>query len=90
MVSGFARIDVLKSRHALQLKKLLLLIFVFSWRCVKVSKGKTFKEPPETYSGDELFQMINGGADIYHEYGFVQVVRAAYTDGKRLTIKLEI
>ena len=28
---------------------------------------------PEVYAGDDLFVYINGGAEIYHEYGFVQV-----------------
>ncbi len=53
-------------------------------------KGLKLEQPHETFRGDELFMMINGGADIYYEYGFVQVVRATYAgpDGRRL--KMEI
>ena len=50
----------------------------------------TLDDPPRTYRGDELFMMIDGGADIYHEYGFSQVVRAAYTDADGRSINLEI
>lgn len=52
--------------------------------------GLQLDGPPNTYTGDELFQMINGGADIYHEYGFRQVLEASYTDGNRLRVRLEI
>jgi hypothetical protein len=52
--------------------------------------GWPLSEAPKTYRGDALFQMINGGADIYHEYGFTQVMRAEYVDGREKSIKLEI
>lgn len=52
--------------------------------------GLQLDDSPNTYSGEELFQMINGGASIYHEYGFRQVLDATYTDGHRQTIRLEI
>lgn len=52
--------------------------------------GWTLSEAPKTYIGDKLYEMINGGADIYHEYGFTQVMRAAYVDGRGKSIKLEI
>lgn len=45
---------------------------------------------PKTYHGDELFMMINGGADIYHEYGFDQVVRETYMDAEGRSVNLEI
>jgi hypothetical protein len=38
--------------------------------------GWTPSDAPKSYRGDELFVMIDGGADIYHEYGFTQVLRA--------------
>lgn len=46
---------------------------------------------PEVYQGDYLFDMINGGADVYFEYGFEQVVSQAYTGitGKS-NVKVEI
>lgn len=52
--------------------------------------GWTLSDPPKNYRGDELFLMINGGADIYHEYGFKQVLRAEYVDVREKLIKLEI
>jgi hypothetical protein len=33
----------------------------------------------ETYVGESLFEYIDGGAEIYHQYGFVDVVTAHYT-----------
>lgn len=48
------------------------------------------KGTPQAYHGDDLFQMIDGGADIYHEYGFVQVLSAEYVDDRGKTIKLEM
>jgi len=35
----------------------------------------------EVYIGDELFVYINGGAEIYHEYGFEQVAVQRYRRG---------
>ena len=29
---------------------------------------------PEVYVGDDLFSLINGGAELYHEFGFVEVI----------------
>ena len=46
---------------------------------------------PECYEGEDLFLMINGGAEIYHEYGFKRVVAAVFvhSDG-RTRINVEI
>lgn len=52
--------------------------------------GWTLSEAPMNYRGDKLFVMINGGADIYHEYGFTQVLSAEYEDVRGKSIKLEI
>lgn len=35
------------------------------------------------YIGDDLFTLIDGGADIYHEYGFVKVVTQRYESNDR-------
>jgi hypothetical protein len=43
-----------------------------------------------SFQGDDLFMMINGGADIYHECGFSQVVAASYFDEAGETVKVEI
>jgi len=46
---------------------------------------------PEVYKGDDLFDLINGGADVYFEYGFVQVVTQAYGGMKgNSSLKVEI
>ena len=35
---------------------------------------------PVVYEGDDLFDYINGGAEPYHEYGFVQVLTQDYAN----------
>ena len=52
--------------------------------------GLKLSGPPRNYRGDNLYQMIDGGADIYHEYGFRQVLSAEYQDGGGKIIKLEL
>lgn len=47
-------------------------------------------ESPQTYRGNDLYLMINGGAEIYHEYGFLNVLGAEYVDGRGRPISLEI
>ena len=39
------------------------------------------EDGPEVYVGDDLFIYINGGAEIYHEYGFIQVAVQRYRRG---------
>ncbi len=45
---------------------------------------------PEHYEGEELYAYINGGAEIYHEYGFRRVVLQDYRDGQGRSVSLEI
>lgn len=52
--------------------------------------GWTPSEAPQSYRGDKLYAMIDGGADIYREYGFTQVLRAEYVNGRGKSIKLEL
>lgn len=52
--------------------------------------GWSLSDAPKTYRGEELFMMIDGGADIYHEYGFVQVIGADYADANGKSIRVEI
>ncbi len=47
-------------------------------------------EKPKIYLGDDLFELINGGADVYLEYGFNQVVTVDYADPEQTIIQLEI
>jgi hypothetical protein len=53
-------------------------------------EGWTLASGPETYVGDELFQLINGGAELYHEFGFRQVHAAEYELEDRASITLEL
>lgn len=46
--------------------------------------------PPQEYKGEDLFLYINGGAEIYREYGFSQVLVQDYVSQKKKSISLEI
>lgn len=46
--------------------------------------------PPLEYKGDDLFLYIDGGAEIYHEYGFKQVIVQDFRNRKGKSISLEI
>lgn len=52
--------------------------------------GWTLSDTPKNYRGDELYEMIDGGAEIYYEYGFKQVLRAEYADVRGKSIDVEI
>jgi hypothetical protein len=52
--------------------------------------GWTRSGAPQHYRGEKLFEMIDGGAEIYHEYGFSQVLRADYENKNGHTVTLEI
>ncbi|KAA3616614.1 MAG: hypothetical protein DWQ05_12855 [Calditrichaeota bacterium] len=41
--------------------------------------GWTLDGDPEVATGEDLYLLINGGAEIYHEYGFKRVVFQRYT-----------
>lgn len=45
---------------------------------------------PQLFTGEELFTYINGGAEIYNEYGFRRVLVQDYGDSAGQTISLEI
>lgn len=45
---------------------------------------------PETVEGDDLFLLINGGAEIYHEYGFKRAVIQSYENRDGLSLNIEI
>ncbi len=46
--------------------------------------------PPQTFVGDDLYDLINGGASIYYEYGFKQVITLQYVnpDSQYMTLEL--
>jgi hypothetical protein len=39
-------------------------------------------EPPRTFTGQDLFNHIDGGAELFLEFGFVKLLVQAYGDGK--------
>jgi len=45
---------------------------------------------PQTAQGEDLFQLINGGAEIYHEYGFKNAVIQSYEHKNGLSLNIEI
>lgn len=46
--------------------------------------------PPQVYKGEDLFIYIDGGAEIYHEYGFKQVIVQDLKNKRGKSISLEI
>jgi len=50
----------------------------------------TLLEEPELYVGDDLFSLINGGAEVYHEYGFVEVLACKMQTKQGSEVKCEI
>jgi hypothetical protein len=53
-------------------------------------EGWQFAYNPEEVEGDDLYLLIDGGAEIYHEYGFKRALAAEYrsTAGKRINIEI--
>jgi len=47
-------------------------------------------EPPQHAVGDDLFFLINGGAEVYHEYGFEQAAVLSYSDENNRSLNLEM
>lgn len=45
---------------------------------------------PKLFVGDDLFDLINGGAELYHEYGFVEVLTASIVFTGANPLKAEI
>jgi len=53
-------------------------------------EGWQLEAEPQIYVGDTLFELINGGAELYHRFGFVQALSAQYSDGEGRSIALEL
>jgi hypothetical protein len=47
-------------------------------------------DAPEAYMGEDLFKLIDGGADIFHEYGFKQVITQRYHNSNDKIISVEV
>ncbi|MBD3414555.1 MAG: hypothetical protein GF421_09015 [Candidatus Aminicenantes bacterium] len=45
---------------------------------------------PQTAKGEDLFLLINGGAEIYHEYGFEKAVIQSYKHQSGLSLNVEL
>lgn len=52
--------------------------------------GWQLARDPAVYSGDQLFDLIDGGADLFFEYHFQSVVSAVYSDTKGNKLQVEI
>jgi hypothetical protein len=52
--------------------------------------GWTPKGDPQVYKGEDLFTYIDGGADIYNEYGFRQVIVQDYENAPKKSLTLEV
>lgn len=53
-------------------------------------EGLKKSDDVQYYAGDDLFMLINGGADLYHEYGFVEIAVQEYKTSEGEYIDLEI
>ena len=45
---------------------------------------------PQEYEGDDLYTYIDGGAEIYQEYGFVRIVVQDYKNASGKSVSLEV
>jgi len=52
--------------------------------------GWSPKGEPRRFKGEDLFLFINGGAEIYHEYGFREVITQDYEGPEGRTVALEV
>jgi hypothetical protein len=52
--------------------------------------GWQLEDEPLVYVGDTLYELINGGAELYHQLGFVQAMAAEYVDADGRTLSLEV
>ncbi len=53
-------------------------------------QGWAPKDKPRIYKGEDLFLYIDGGAEIFHEYGFRQVITQDYSNPAGKTVTLDI
>jgi hypothetical protein len=86
------------------IKKIILFILLVWPQIVGSSQGTLTKalpkdgdvegwkrhRPQQHYEGEDLYEYINGGAEIYHEYGFVRVAIQDYVDSTGKSISVEI
>ena len=52
--------------------------------------GWRVAEPPRLYPGEQLFDLIDGGAMLYQEYGFVEALSCRYEGPGGASLQIEI
>jgi len=52
-------------------------------------EGWETSELPMEFIGEDLWNLINGGAEIYHEYGFKRVIAQEYTNSSGNSVSIE-
>ena len=52
----------------------------------QLPEGWTMESGPEIYCGDSLYSYIDGGADLFHEYGFECAATCSYRDPEGNTL----
>jgi len=52
--------------------------------------GWSVDDKPRVFKGEDLYHHINGGAEIYHEYGFKQILVQDYVNENEQLIAVEI
>jgi hypothetical protein len=52
--------------------------------------GWKMTDKPGIFEGDNLFELIDGGADLYYEYGFVKVLSVHYADPANTNLLVEV
>jgi hypothetical protein len=85
------------------MKKIIILLFplLVSGFSVKANmdslltgidnfKGLRLSEPPREFESNELFTMIDGGAEVYIEYGFKKALDVAYLLADSIRIGIQI
>lgn len=86
------------------IKKVVLSVILVLTQVTMASQGTRTKALPKDgdiegwtkyrtlqhYAGEDLYEYINGGAEIYHEYGFVQVVIQDYINDMGKSVSVEI
>jgi hypothetical protein len=56
----------------------------------QAAAGWARDDKPQEFIGEDLYTYIDGGAEIYQEYGFVQVIVQDYKNAKGKSLSLEI
>lgn len=57
---------------------------------LRLSEGWISSEPARVAAGDGLFQLIDGGAEVYHEYGFNRAVSWSIENSSGASIQIEL